>query len=92
MALILSQFNNNYINLSMQKYSASIIDKCLEKYEHLISKFVKEMEISRSNRIIDLLENRYGDVIVQKMLKVAQQGIIKRKLINVILRNVYVCN
>jgi hypothetical protein len=56
----------------MQKYSAQVIDKCLE---HIKDEFTNSYidEIIKNNRVIDLIKNNIGNSVLQKTLKVANE-------------------
>jgi len=82
---IIKQFYGKFINLSMQKFSSNVVEKFLLKGgEPVISKYIEEISIN--NRIVDLMKNNYGNYVVQKALKLAN-NVNKNKLVEVILRN-----
>lgn len=82
---IIKQFYNKFCNLSMQKFSSNVVEKFLEKGgEIVISKYIEE--VSMNNRIVDLMKNNYGNYVVQKALKLANDK-FKYKLIDIIMKN-----
>jgi hypothetical protein len=82
---IIEQFYNKFYNLSMQKYSSNVVEKCLERSdENTVCKFIDE--ISQHTRVIDLMKNSYGNYVVQKALKIST-GQSKTKFINMIMKN-----
>lgn len=82
---IIKQFFNKLSNLSMQKFSSNVVEKFLQKGgETIITKYIDEISIN--NRIVDLMKNNYGNYVVQKALKLANNA-GKNKLVEVILRN-----
>jgi hypothetical protein len=81
----MEQFVGKFYNLSMQKYSSNVVEKCLEKCdESIITKFIEE--ISQHTRVIDLIKNSYGNYVVQKALKLST-GNNKTSFINCIKKN-----
>ncbi len=69
----------------MQKFSSNVVEKFLEKgKETVITKYIEEVSIN--NRIVDLMKNNYGNYVVQKALKLANDK-NKYKLIDIIVRN-----
>jgi len=82
---IVQQFYNKFYNLSMQKYSSNVVEKCLEKGdEQVITKFIEE--VCQHTRVIDLMKNSYGNYVVQKALKIST-GSNKSKLVSAINKN-----
>ena len=69
----------------MQKFSSNVVEKFLEKGgEFVINKYIEEISIN--NRIVDLMKNNYGNYVVQKALKLANEKNMY-KLIEVISKN-----
>ena len=59
------------LQLSMQKFSSNVIEKCLEKAEHeTVMKFVRA--ISNQDVMKSLIKNNYGFYVVQKLFTVVQ--------------------
>jgi len=82
---IIKQFFGKMCALSMQKFSSNVIEKCLERGgEVVLSKFINE--VFTNNKIADLMKNNYGNYVVQKALKLANE--VNRKLIiDMVLKN-----
>ncbi len=70
--------------LSSQKFSSNVIERCLEKTDLKIRSMYIE-EISNSDKLSGLIRNSYGNYVVQKSLKIAQ-GKDKTQLITAILK------
>jgi hypothetical protein len=83
---ILNKFKNKYVNLSMQKYSSNVVEKCLERSDQIALKTFAE-EVSQMSRSSDLMKNNYGNYVIQKALKLAR-GETKVVLLKSIAKNV----
>ncbi|XP_043709057.1 pumilio homolog 12-like [Telopea speciosissima] len=71
MAAVLRQLEGSYISLSLQKFSSHVVEKCLkESTEEQSSKIIKEL--LSSSKFIGLLEDAYGNYVVQSALLVAK--------------------
>jgi len=82
---IIQQFYGKFYNLSMQKYSSNVVEKCLERGdENVLGKFIDE--ISQHTRVLDLMKNSYGNYVVQKALKLSKDN-NKTKFVNCIMKN-----
>ncbi len=74
-----------FYELSLQKYSSNVIEKCFEKCdEFILAKFVEE--ICQQSKILDLMKNSYGNYVVQKALKLSS-GSSKNTIIAYIKKN-----
>jgi len=83
---IIKQFFGKMSNLSMQKFSSNVVEKCLEKGgEPILCRFIEE--IQHNNKIADLMKNNYGNYVVQKALKLSPDPHRKR-IIDLILKNI----
>ena len=82
---VISQFNGKYVNLSMQKYSSNVVERCIEKDELILGKYIKE--ICESDRIAEVMKNNFGNYVIQKALKISK-GEIKNLLISTVSRNI----
>jgi hypothetical protein len=64
---ILNIINDNIYSLSMQKFSANVIEKCLE----LANKETRDIminELYNPGKLLGLLKNKYGKIILHKTL------------------------
>ena len=75
---ILCLFDKKYFNLSLEKYASNVVERCIEKDEKILNKFIEE--ITNINRICDVMKSNYGNYVIQKAIKLAQ-GDYKQKLI-----------
>ncbi len=83
---IVKQFENKYTNLSMQKYSSNVVEKCLSRFEELcLHKLIEEM--SQMSKGAELMKNNYGNYVVQKALKISS-GVYKAKLLNILAKSI----
>ena len=57
--------------LSIQKFSSNVIERCLEKADPQIKTLYIE-EITNSDKLSNLIRNSYGNYVVQKALIIAQ--------------------
>ena len=77
---IIQSFSSHLINLSCQKYSSNVIEKCIEKSDNkLLGDFIDE--ISKNSNILALIKNSFGNFVLQKALKLSS-GRRKTKLTN----------
>lgn len=68
---IFQKLANKISELSIQKYSSCVIEKCLESRDRdTRSIFIRE--ISETPRLFALVSHNYGNFVVQKALKLAQ--------------------
>lgn len=68
---IYDKLTNKIFELSIQKYSSCVIEKCLEYGDkNTCSTFIKE--ITNSQRLSALVSHSYGNFVIQKALKLAQ--------------------
>lgn len=79
----------DFVELSIGKYSSTVIEAFLEKNDYLFSLFIKE--ISKKNQMIQIMKNCYGNYVIQKALKISS-GFIKKYLIEYINKNLYKLN
>ena len=79
---------NNYAVLSMGKYSSNVIEKCVEKSEHILSIYIKEI---CTEHIGEIMKSSYGNYVIQKALKVSK-GINERILAQSISKSIYQLN
>ena len=80
---IILKLEENIINLCFSKYSANVIEKCFEQSENIIRNHVLDFLFKyHSNRVIDIMFNKYGIYIMIKAIK-SQNGKYKNNLINI---------
>lgn len=65
-----SQFKGNYTNLSMQKYSSHVVEKCLVHLAEIKSRIVQEF--LSFPHFEQLLQDLYGNYVVQRALGVTK--------------------
>ena len=56
--------------LSIQKYSSNVIEKCIEKSEMFLKEFLNECVVNNYCGIGVLMQNNYGNYVIQTALKV----------------------
>eukprot|EP01025_Chloroclados_australasicus_P018325 TRINITY_DN1953_c1_g1_i2.p1 TRINITY_DN1953_c1_g1~~TRINITY_DN1953_c1_g1_i2.p1 ORF type:complete len:653 (+),score=90.45 TRINITY_DN1953_c1_g1_i2:241-2199(+) len=70
---VMSQLQGDYVNLSKQKFSSNVVEKCLKMHqvgaETQRERIIKE--ISESEILIELLQDSYGNYVVQSALAVS---------------------
>ena len=71
--------------LSMMKYSSNVIERCIQKNEIFLTKFIQET-CYENNSVGTLIKNNYGNYVIQTALKTAKNG-LKINLINSIESN-----
>ena len=82
---IVLKVEKHFKELSNKKYSSNVIEKCLEKSECILKKYIEE--VSKDEKIGDVIKNNYGNYVIQKALNIAK-GEDKEKLIESAKRNV----
>ena len=80
---IILKLEENIIYLCFSKYSANVIEKCFEQSENIIRNHILDFLFKyHSNRVIDIMFNKYGIYIIIKAIK-SQNGKYKNNLINI---------
>lgn len=70
---IFRALKNKLYELSMQKYSSNVIEVCLANSDpQTRSVFIEE--ISKSEKLANLIKHAYGNYVVQKALKIAREA------------------
>ena len=82
---IISKLLGHCTELSMMKYSSNVIERCIQKSEIFLSKFIQET-CFEYNSVGTLIKNNYGNYVIQTALKTAKNG-MKISLINAIENN-----
>ena len=67
---IIELYKNNFISLSLEKYSSNVIERFIEKDEEILNEFIDE--IVKSNRIYEIMKSNYGNYVIQKVIKLAK--------------------
>ena len=75
---ILDLFDKKYYMLSLEKYASNVVERCIEKDESILNKYIDE--IVNSNHIYDVMRSNYGNYVIQKAIKLSK-GEIKNKLV-----------
>lgn len=81
---VLKGIDGYYGELSNKKYSSNVVEKCIEKSEILLKRYINEVS---KNGIDEVIKNIYGNYVIQKALKISK-GEDKVKLIESAKRNV----
>lgn len=69
---IFKQLQNKLSELSIQKYSSNVIERCLEKADKkTVSLYIEE--ISGSDKLHVLIRNPFGNYVVQRALRIASE-------------------
>ncbi|KAL8156425.1 pumilio homolog 12 [Apium graveolens] len=87
-AEILDQLEGNYVDLSIQKYSSNVVEKCL-KYAGEERVFSIIQELINSSRIDQIMQDPYGNYVVQAALNLSK-GALHVALLEAIRTNVHV--
>ena len=67
---IFEKLSTKIFELSIQKYSSCVIEKCLEHGDNRTRSIFID-EIGRSDRLYALVSHNYGNFVIQKALKLA---------------------
>ncbi|KAG2692284.1 hypothetical protein I3760_08G045600 [Carya illinoinensis] len=67
---LISQFKGNYAQLSMQKFSSHVVEKCLTHFEEHRSRIIYELlSVSHFDQ---LLQDRFANYVIQRALAVTK--------------------
>ena len=77
---IISCFEGKISILSVQKFSSNVIEKCIERSEQFLNTFIIEIFKDNLCGIGILMQNNYGNYVIQKALKYSK-GENRKKLI-----------
>ena len=69
---IYCNFYNKSLLFSIQKVSSNVIEKCIKKSIEFTNQFIYEL-LSNENSICILLNNNYGNYVLQSALRVCEQ-------------------
>ena len=86
---IVSHFEGNFVYLSMQKYSSNVVERCIEKTEKILQKYIKE--VCESERIAEIMKNNFGNYVIQKALRISK-GNENALLVSSVYNNIYKLN
>ena len=75
---IINLYKNNFVELSLEKYSSNVIERFIEKEEQILNDFIDE--IINSNQISELMKSNFGNYVIQKALKLSKNE-YKNKLV-----------
>ena len=67
---IIELYKNNFISLSLEKYSSNVIERFIEKDEEILNEYIHE--VVKSNRIYEIMKSNYGNYVIQKVIKLAK--------------------
>lgn len=68
---IYTQLVNKLSELSIQKYSSNVIERCLE-FADKTTRSIYIGELRRSERLHYVMKSSYGNYVVQKALKISE--------------------
>jgi len=83
---IFKKLYNRVAQLSIQKFSSNVIEKCLEKADP-DTRADLILEIANMERLAGLMKNSYGNYVVQKALSIAKNE-TKERLAKAIASNI----
>ena len=86
---ILHLFDKKFTMLSLQKYSSNVVERCIEKFNEILSQYINE--VCESNKIYEVMKNNFGNYVIQKALKLCE-GEDKKKFVLNIGKNIYKLN
>ena len=89
---IIEKIENNILNYSKAKYSASVIEKCFERGDLKIKEHICQYLVNYcSDKLIDIILNQYGLYIIKKALTIESKSLTE-KIMNVIISNINIIN
>ena len=86
---VVSHFEGNFVYLSMQKYSSNVVERCIEKTEKILQKYIRE--VCESERLAEIMKNNYGNYVIQKALRISK-GNENALLVSSVYNNIYKLN
>ena len=75
---ILVMYEGKYFSLSLEKYASNVVERCLEKDQNILNKYIDE--IVASEKIYEVMKSNYGNYVIQKAIKLAKNE-YKQKLV-----------
>ena len=75
---IINLYKNNFFNLSLEKYASNVIERFIERDEHVLNQYIEE--IVGTGKIYEIMKSKFGNYVVQKAIKLAKNE-YKHKLI-----------
>lgn len=75
---IVDLFKAQFFNLSLEKYSSNVIERCLEKSKEILIDYIDE--IIKSKCIYQVMKSHYGNYVIQKVIKLSE-GEYKNKFV-----------
>ena len=74
--IISEQLMSELINLSKQKFSSNVIEKCLEFNTNQMNEQIVHCLMSNKNQYFNLLIDNFGNYVIQKCLQVTQEPLL----------------
>ena len=78
-------YDGKYFILSTDKYASNVVERCLEKDQNILNKYIDG--IITSEKIHEIMKSNYGNYVVQKAIKLAS-GEYKEKIVENAAKNV----
>ena len=75
---ILVMFEGKYYLLSLEKYASNVVERCLEKDQNILNKYIDE--IIDSEKIYEVMRSNFGNYVIQKAIKLSKNE-NKQKLV-----------
>ena len=82
---IIDLYEDKYLLLSTDKYASNVVERCLEKDQNILNKYIDEIIIS--GKIHEVMKSNYGNYVIQKAIKLAN-GEYKEKIVEDAAKNV----
>ena len=80
------------IPLCKEKYSSNVIEKIFEiNNPNVVNQLIDYMTQSE-NKVMELLTNKYGNYIIQKILSICQDKNLFYRILNIIAKNISIIN
>lgn len=71
--MISKELMSDLINLSKQKFSSNVIEKCLEHNTSKMNAQIVQCLMNAKNQYFNMLIDNFGNYVVQKCLQVAKE-------------------
>ena len=82
---IIDLYEDKYLLLSTDKYASNVVERCLEKDQNILNKYIDD--IINSEKIHEVMKSNYGNYVIQKAIKLAT-GEYKEKIVENAAKNV----
>ena len=77
---ILVMYKGKYFSLSLEKYASNVVERCLEKDQNILNKYIDE--IISTEKIYEVMKSNFGNYVIQKAIKLAKNEYKEKLVLN----------